>query len=244
MKKLCVVAHSGGLDSSTLMMKALKEGYTVMPINYNYGQKNVIEMTAQRNVWEHYKKEFPDTLMETVIIDFTSIIGDAISIFQKNRDSGKADESTEMTYYMPSRHLLFMSVSAVIGEIFANDNDIEEIALGLGIHQHSDIYAKDYWDISPKFATKLGALLELNDNVRFSVYAPYKDGMKSEIIADMLEMAVPYHLTWTCYNPQQEGNKYEPCHECEACLERRSQAADVGLEQVINDYSIRVLNED
>ena len=223
------------------MMRALKEGYTVLPVNYNYGQKNVIEMTAQKNVWNHYKKEFPETLMDTVVIDFTDVLGAAISTFQKNRDNGKAEETTEMTYYMPSRNLLFMAVSAVIGEILANDKDIKDVSLGLGIHQHSDIYAKDYWDISPEFAERLGALLSLNDNVKFSVYAPYKNGMKSEIINDMLEMGVPYDLTWTCYNPQQQENgTYIPCHECEACLERKTQAEPIHLDLVINDYSIKL----
>lgn len=241
MKKLCVVSHSGGLDSSTLMLKALREGYTVLPVNYNYGQKNVIEMTAQQNVWNAYKEEFPITLMGTVTIDFTTVLGSAISTFQKNRDNGKAEETTEMKYYMPSRNLLFMAVSAVIGEILANDLDIDELALGLGIHMHSDIYAKDYWDISPQFASKLADLLDLNDNVQMSVYAPYKDEMKSAIVADVKNLGVPYELTWTCYDPQLvENDTYVPCHVCEACLERKTQADVVGLGDVINDYRIKL----
>lgn len=241
--KLCVVNHSGGLDSSTLLAKALMEGYTVLPVNYNYGQKNVIEMTAQQNVWNHYKELYPDMLMETISIDFTTVLGSAISTFQKNRDNGKAEASTQMTYYMPSRNLLFMSVSAVIGEILANDKDIKEIALGLGIHQHSDIYARDYWDISPEFASKLGDLLNLNDNVNFSVYSPYKDGFKSEIIKDAIALSVPFNLTWTCYNPQTIDNEfYTPCLICEACLERSSQAYDIDPEigDAINSYYIKI----
>ncbi len=239
--KLCVVSHSGGLDSSTLMMKALREGFTVLPVNYNYGQKNVIEMTAQQNVWNAYKKEFPDTLMDTVVIDFTTVLGSAVETFQKNRDNGKAEETTAMKYYMPSRNLMFMAVSAVIGEILANDLNITELALGLGIHQHSDIYAKDYWDISPDFANRLGDLLALNDNVKCTVYAPYKDRMKSAIIEDVLHLGVPYDLTWTCYDPQKQGeDKYVPCHKCEACLERKTQAEPIHLDGVINDYSIKL----
>lgn len=245
--KLCVVAHSGGLDSSTLMLKALVEGYTVLPINYNYGQKNIVEMTAQQNIWKSYKSRFADQLLDTIVIDFTSIIGDAISTFQKNRDNGKAEDSTGMTYYMPSRNLLFMTVSAVIGEVLANDNDIKEVSLGLGIHQHSDIYAKDYWDISPEFANKLQDLLSLNDNVTFSIYAPYAQGMKSEIIKDVFELGVPYFETWTCYNPQLlefeevvPDKHYVPCLECEACLERASQAVGIEGGEDINKYSIVV----
>ena len=244
--KLCVIAHSGGLDSSTLMARALDEGYTVLPINYNYGQKNIIEMTAQSNVVEQYKFKYPDQVMDTIVIDFTQIIGDAIGTFQKNRDNGKASETTEMEYYMPSRNLLFMTVSAVIGEVLANDQDIKEIALGLGIHQHSDIYAKDYWDISPKFAHKLQELLSLNDNVTMTIYAPYSAGFKSEIVRDAVRLNVPYELTWTCYNPQKAYDEpeetYVSCGVCEACLERESQARAVSdeLGDSINMYAVSI----
>lgn len=241
--KLCVINHSGGLDSSTLLAKALQEGYQVLPINYNYGQKNVIEMTAQKNVWQYYKLRFPDQLLDTISIDFTSIIGDAIGTFQKNRDNGIAEETTEMKYYMPSRNLLFMAVSAVIGEVLANDKGIKEVALGLGIHQHSAVYSKDYWDISPEFASKLADLLDLNDNVNFWVYAPYKDGYKSEIIRDVFSLEVPYYLTWTCYDPKQlVDNEYGPCLKCEACLERATQAHEVNpaAGDFINKYSIKL----
>jgi len=250
--ELCVVSHSGGLDSSTLFAKALSEGKTVLPVNFNYGQKNIVEMTAQQNVWKYFKERFPEQVLDTIIIDFTSIIGDAIGTFQKNRDNGKAEESTEMTYYMPSRNLLFMTMSAVIGEILANDQDITKLSLGLGIHQHSDIYAKDYWDISPQFAERLQDLLSLNDNLEVSIYSPYKDGMKSEIIKDMQKLNVPFGATWTCYNPQLLNTtgdpvhgtieEYVPCLECEACLERSSQADIAGVTD-INEYCVIVYKD-
>ena len=252
-KELCVVSMSGGLDSSTLCAKALSEGKTVLPVNFNYGQKNVVEMTAQQNVWNHYKDQYKDQLLDTIVIDLTSVIGDTISIFQKNRDNGKAYSSTGMTYYMPSRNLLFMALSAVIGEIIANDEDITDLSLGLGIHQHSDIYAKDYWDISPEFAEKLGELLSLNDNVNVTIYAPYANGFKSKIVDDVVRLKVPYKKTWTCYNPtllntyHKQGDdeltqQYVPCMRCEACLERASQAdkSELFTNGDINDYMTEV----
>jgi 7-cyano-7-deazaguanine synthase len=244
---------SGGLDSTTLFAKALNEGKRVLPVNFNYGQKNVVEMTAQQNVWNHYKAIYNDQLLDTIVIDLTNVIGDTIETFKKNRDNGKAEASTGMTYYMPSRNLLFMALSAVIGEIIANDDDIENISLGLGIHQHSDIYAKDYWDISPAFASKLADLMDLNDNVNVTIYTPYKDGMKSEIIKDADLLKVPTELTWTCYNPiryntfEDEGvlkETYVPCHKCEACLERKSQASKTSLYQTINEYHTDIIIDD
>ena len=42
MKKIVIVSHSGGLDSSVLIAKAISMGYDVQPINFNYGQKNLV----------------------------------------------------------------------------------------------------------------------------------------------------------------------------------------------------------
>lgn len=239
--ELCVVSMSGGLDSSTLLAKALSEGKTCLPINYNYGQVNVVEMKAQQNIWKHFKEKYNSQLLDTIIINFTNILGDVLKTFRENVENGHAEESTGMQYYMPSRNLLFMSMAAVVGEIIANDKNIKNISLGLGIHQHSDIYAKDYWDISPEFATKLWELLSLNDNVDCSIYAPYKDGLKSEIIKDAIKLEVPYKLTWTCYDPKNMTNEktFVPCLVCEACLERESQAK--GICDDINDYTLTIL---
>jgi len=251
MKELCVVSMSGGLDSSTLLAKALYEGKTCLPINYNYGQVNVVEMNAQKNVWNFFKEKYPTQLLDTIVIDFTSTVGDVIKTFRKNVENGHAEETTDMKYYMPSRNLLFMSMAAVVGEIIANDKEIKNLSLGLGIHQHSDIYARDYWDISPQFASKLSDLLSLNDNVNVSIYAPYKDGFKSEIVKDVKFLNVPYKKTWTCYEPKRsmlakgfESNDigkdiYRPCLKCEACLERGTQAE--GIIDDINDYKIEIV---
>jgi len=248
-KKLLVLSHSGGLDSSTLFLKALKEGYTVLPIVYKYGQANFIELEAQSRIHMIYKKTYPDQVLDTIFIDYTENIGDVISLFQKNRDNGKAEENTGMKYYMPSRNLLFMSTAAVIGEIIAADESIDSISLGLGIHKHSDIYERDYWDISPTFAEKLSELLSLNDTIKIDVYAPYQDEFKSKIIMDAIDMGVPYENTWTCYEPvisydDQDNVIYTPCNECEACKERKSQAVESGHDSEINDYKIIVKKSD
>ena len=243
-KELVVISHSGGLDSSTLFLKALNEGHTVLPITYKYGQANFIENYAQVLVTENYKTKFPGQILDTMSIDFTESIGSVVDTFKKNRDNGKMEEHNDLKYYMPSRNLLFMATAAVIGEIIAIDESYDTIHLGLGIHQHSDIYARDYWDISEEFANRLQLLMQLNDNVKVDIYAPYKNFMKSKIVSDAIEMDVPLQLTWTCYEPRivssAHNNTYIPCQECEACQERQTQADNVQTGLDINNYHIVV----
>ena len=244
MSRLMVLSMSGGLDSTTMCMRALKDGYTVLPITYTYGQKNLIEVQVQKDLIDEFKKIYGDKqLLNTINIDLTQSIGNVISTWQSNRDSGKLEAASEFGYYMPSRNLIFMSIAAVVGEIIAIDDDISHISLGLGIHKHSDVYARDYWDISFEFADRLQRLLDLNNVVTFEVYAPYADKYKKDIVVDSIILNVPYDRTWTCYNPKIEGSKYSPCKKCEACLEREGQAVGTKLEGIINNYEITLRDD-
>jgi len=238
MKELTVINHSGGLDSSTLLLKALDEGHHVLPVVYNYGQKNIVEVIAQKKIHNALQKRYPN-LNETMYVNVASIMSDVISRFQERRDN---QEEESMKYYMPSRNLLFLSMSAVIGEILST-GEYSKLNLGLGIHKHSDIYERDYWDISPEFAIRMQQVLDLNDNLDIEVYAPFKDNFKSEIIKEAIRLKLPFELTWTCYNPTYlSDTKVRPCNKCEACRERESQAviADSEIGIKINDYILEL----
>jgi 7-cyano-7-deazaguanine synthase len=243
MKKLLIASMSGGLDSATLVAHALNEGYVVQPIVFNYGQKNFIELVAQERLENHFKNQFPELWRATISIDITKILNEFISQYQNLRDNGTVLERTGEEFYTPSRNLLFMVLSGLIGEIISLAEGFEAIALGLGIHKHStENYKKDYWDITPEFATRLQTLLDLNDSVKVSVYSPFVNEFKSGIIARALELSLPVYLTWSCYNPVVTANEtgaklFTPCKICEACLERASQAKEIGVYD-INNYSI------
>ena len=244
--KLLICSHSGGLDSSTLIAKAIAEGYTVQPVSFTYGQKNEIEKIAQFNVWSEYKERYRDRIRECIHLDIGYMLGSFKDQYQKIRDNGLVHEKTELEFYTPFRNLVFSSVCAMIGEIQALNEDFKEIGIAIGVHKHSNkSYKKDYWDITPEFVKRLNSIFELNDGLCVSVYAPYVDEFKEAIIRDALDLDVPYHLTWSCYSPEVteneiDGTIYEehrPCLKCEACLERESQ----GLEHEvydINDYII------
>lgn len=247
-KKLLIASMSGGLDSATTVALALKEGMDVQPIVFEYGQKNFVELIAQKKIVEFFSNQYPNQIRETVTIDTTKIIQEFIFNYQALRDSGKVLEKTGEEFYTPSRNLLFMTLCAVIGEIIAISEDYSEILLGLGIHKHSsENYKKDYWDITPEFAIRLQHLLDLNDSVRVMLYTPFVNYFKSEIISKAEEVGLPIYLTWSCYDPQitkeikvdKVMTLYSPCLVCEACLERSSQAKSVGIYNV-NDYSITV----
>ena len=247
MKKIVIVSHSGGLDSSVLISKAISFGYDVQPINFNYGQKNLVEITSQKRVVERFKEMYGDRIKDTINIDFNKILKPVIKQFQEARDSGKIQEKTDLEYYMPFRNLTFASMCGMIGEMISMYEEYDEVLIGLGVHLHSEgNYSKNYWDITPEFVEKLNAVMELNDSGVFGIFAPYKDGYKNDIINDAKLLDVPYELTWTCYNPIKEIDNFInneitikaiPCLCCESCKERESMGQ---MSKVIdiNNYSV------
>lgn len=247
LNKLCIISHSGGLDSTTLMAKALAEGFKVQPISFEYGQNHKVEMIAQSMTWDFLKERYQDKLREPIILNIGEILGTIKLQYQAIRDSRKIEEKTELEYYTPFRNLVFSALAAMVGEIICLTEDIDELWVGIGVHKHSsESYKKDYWDITPQFVEKLDTLFKLNDGLNVQVYAPYADDFKEAIVRDAIDLEVPYKLTWTCYNPVtnefttaegKETIETVPCLKCEACLEREIQGSKVGVDD-INDYRI------
>ena len=241
MNKLCVISMSGGLDSTTLAMKALEDGYMVLPINIQYGQKNIVEIKAFQELQLFFKKIFPDQFLDPVILNLEEMAEQSLSLYKKTRDSMQVKDTTGHEFYTPSRNLVFASLASMIGEIAAIASNLNEVKIGLGIHKHSDVYSRDYWDITPEFVTRLNSVLALNDSIKVEIYAPYSNLLKSEIVKDAIRLGVPLEKTWTCYDPihKKTFNEeiYKPCLKCEACKERARAGEEVGVTD-INQYSL------
>jgi len=227
--KLLVISMSGGLDSTTLAIRALEKGFTILPINIKYKQKHMVEIEAFKDIISYLNSRYKDRVYEPISIDIEPLFDNIVDIYSSMRDSGIIKKRTDLEYYTPSRNLLFSVISTFIGETIAYFKDIDSVYIGLGIHKHKEY--RNYWDITPEFAQKLQELLSLNDNIDIKLYTPYVDKYKKDIIEDVIKYSVPYKLTWTCYNPIKRDNTFYPCLECEACHERESMSPITDINQ-------------
>jgi len=223
-KKLLIQSFSGGIDSTTtLYQAAMKDGFDlIIPINYTYGQKNIVETIVQKELINYIKNDLGDEIvMDVLNINIEAMFPNGMNFYKELRDSDVIKEKTNTEYYTPMRNMLFSTIAAMIGELTAlSKTEVYEVHIGIGLHKHSDIYAKDYWDITPEFVEKMNGVFALNDAVNLKLYAPFKDSTKTQLVGNALEMQVPYKQTWTCYNPSTSDGIATPCLDCEACQER------------------------
>lgn len=233
--KLAVVSHSGGLDSTTMMGYMLENGYTIQPVNLNYGQENIVEMKAQSNVIEFFQEKYgKDRVFETLKLDLTAIVNPVqnfIENFRKNGFKNKELDEANLKHYFPNRNMLFVSIAGVFAETLAYFEGLKETTVCIGIHKHTTY--KPYWDITADFANAVQNVVSLNNAMKVTVATPFVDWTKSDIVKYMLEKEIPYELTWTCYEPLIEGGNYVPCKKCQTCIERES----AGIENNINDIN-------
>ena len=106
-----VMAFSGGMDSTSLLMRLLADGYTVDCLSYEYGQKHSLELErAKQNIAYLAENGFHVTHR---IVDLSS----AMNLFHSSLIVGGADvpeghyeEDAMKSTVVPNRNAIFASI--------------------------------------------------------------------------------------------------------------------------------------
>jgi len=207
-----VMALSGGMDSTSLLMRLLADGYKVDCLSYEYGQKHNVELDrAILNIQYLASKGFE---IKHKIID----ISGAMATFESSL-IGQGSEIPEGHYeaeqmkstVVPNRNAIFASIMYGYAlSISLRENCNVEIALGVHSGDH-EIYP----DCRPEFYHALEHAFAVgnwdSEKVRFSL--PYLNGDKTSILSDAEKAIVALGLdfdtifgnTNTSYNPDEQG---------------------------------------
>ena len=203
---------SGGMDSTSVLIRLINEGYKIDCLSFNYGQKHVIEIEkAIENIAYLSRKGYQ---IKHQIIDLTS----AMSIFHSSLTNeeiivpeGHYEETQMKSTVVPNRNAIFSSI--IYGyalSIVAKEDVNVKIALGV----HSGDHAI-YPDCRPEFYQSLETSFRLGnwDSERVDFYLPYVNGDKVTILNDAMkscqELGIDFDTifsnTITSYNPDNEG---------------------------------------
>ena len=233
MAKHVVVSLSGGMDSSTLLLRALSEFDTVTAVSFDYGQKHRVELERAQSLVDYINSNFEKPIEvngETVYatIRYRQIKLDGLSALLNSALVTGGDEVPEGHYasenmkatVVPNRNKIFSSITQAIALSIANETK-EECSIALGIHAGDhDIYpdCRQEFRDADDHAFRMGNW----DNDRVSYWTPYLEGNKFTILEDGeklcgelgLDFDEVYKRTNTSYKPikwysRKETNAYE-----------------------------------
>mgnify|MGYP003633981489 CR=1 FL=1 len=226
MAKHCVVSLSGGMDSSTLLLRTLKQYDTVTAISFDYGQKHKIELERAQQLVDYLNNnpdrifhEFTDPKLgvEEVYceINYRQIKLDGLADLLDSALVEGGDDVPEGHYendnmketVVPNRNKIFASiVQAVALSISNKTGETCDIALGIHAGDHA-VYPdcrQEFRDADDK------AFREGNwEADRVGYFTPYLLGDKFDILKDGevlceelgIEFNEVYKRTNTSYKP-------------------------------------------
>jgi len=206
--KKAVLLLSGGLDSTTCAAIAKAQGFDVVGLSFDYGQRHTIELKAAARV----AKIMGLTHHVTAKIDLRIFGGSALTA---DIDVPKSRSGTEITgdipvTYVPARNTIFLSFALA----FAETQGASDIFIGVNALDFSGYpdcrpeYIKAY-EVMANLATKSGV-----EGGGIKIHTPLIDMTKADIVRKGLELGVDYSLTTSCYDPDENGIS---CGQCDAC---------------------------
>lgn len=216
---------SGGVDSTTTLALAARQGFELYALTFRYGQRHEAEIDAARRV----ARAFRVAQHEIVAFDLRRFGGSALTddiAVPKDRAPRDMAHGIPVTY-VPARNTIFLSFALAWAEVLG----ASDIFLGVNALDYSG-----YPDCRPEYITAFQALADLATKAgvegrqRLRIHTPLISLSKKEIIETGLSLGIDYGLTTSCYDPSPAG---EACGRCDACLLRLKGFAEAGARDPI-----------
>ncbi len=215
MKPKAVILLSGGLDSATTAAQAIADGYDLIALSINYGQRNERELQAAKHIAAYLG------IQEHLVLDVdlsqwggSALTDAAIAVPQTGVQSGEIPVT-----YVPGRNTVFIAIALSLAEA----RQASAIYLGINAVDYSG-----YPDCRPEYLAAFQALAFLSSKAGIEgkapqLIAPLVQDSKRDIVRRALRLGVPIHLTWSCYQGWTE-----PCGQCDSCRIRDKALIEAG----------------
>jgi 7-cyano-7-deazaguanine synthase len=220
-----LVVFSGGQDSTTCLIWALKKFNNVSAITFNYKQRHQVEIDCAKKIIEiinsrnNFNTDWSD---ESFHIDHTivdiSFLSEILNTAMIQDTEIKHDDETNLpTTFVPGRNILFLTIAAAV----AYQKKIKHLIVGVCETDYSG-----YPDCRDSTMKSLQETLKLGLDYDVKIHTPLMWKNKAETIKLMeeLEGLALYQYTHTCYKGERPA-----CGECFACELRLNGFKEAGL---------------
>jgi len=224
MKTLAVVLASGGLDSCVTTAIAAQECALAM-LHLSYGQRTERrELQAFHEIADYYKaaQRMTASLAHLAQIGGSSLTDRGIEVSRANL------EATEIpTSYVPFRNAHLLAVATSWAEVVG----AERIYIGAVAEDSSG-----YPDCRPEFYAAFNRVIAIGTKpeTEIEILTPVIKLRKSEIVRRGLELGAPLHLSWSCYQ-----NEEQACGVCDSCALRLRGFREAGVRDPL-PYAIEI----
>ena len=221
MAKHVVVSLSGGMDSSTLLLRALSEFDTVTAVSFDYGQKHRVELERAQALVNYLNVNNQKINYRVIKLEgLVDLLNSALVTGGAEVPEGHYAEENMKATVVPNRNKIFSSITQAIALSIATEKK-EECSIALGIHAGDHAI---YPDCRQEFRDADDHAFRVGnwDSELVSYWTPYLEGDKFTILQDGeklcealgLDFDEVYKRTNTSYKPikiyyRPETDKYK-----------------------------------
>ena len=199
-----VVLFSGGLDSTVLASHLISKGAEVRLLSIDYGQRHAKELAHGEVLAKHMNLPRKSLLLHNLgdLLKGSSLTDDSVEL----PEGHYAEESMKATV-VPNRNMILLALAGG----YALSSGFDTIAYAAHAGDHFI-----YPDCRPEFAEAMGKALGLADWNDLSLYRPFVDMTKADLVKLGKELESPLGMTWSCYAGMDIH-----CGKCGTCVERK-----------------------
>jgi 7-cyano-7-deazaguanine synthase len=211
------------MDSATALAIAKADGFDVIALTVDYGQRHHREIEAAKRVAKHFGVRDH----RIVTLDLTTIGGSALTDksirVPEQRRLEEIGQGIPVTY-VPARNTVLLSYALGLAEATGSN----AICIAANALDYSG-----YPDCRPEFykafqeVARLGTKRGVEGDI-IEIRTPLIAMTKADIVRKGQELGVPWKLTWSCY---QGGDK--ACGVCDSCQLRLKGFREAGVKDPI-----------